>query len=91
MKLDTVELRVDRRVRESLESVPEPMASAVAEFITGPLLENPGRLGAPLRRELSAYRSVRVGEMRVVCRVADEGRLVRVVRIERRRDTSRLR
>ncbi len=34
------------------EDLPEAVAAAVIELITGPLLENPRRLGVPLRNEL---------------------------------------
>ena len=37
------------------------VAMAVGEFISGPLLDNPHRVGKPLTRELAAYHSARRG------------------------------
>ena len=38
--------------RAIAEQLPEAVAIAVIEFLTGPLLEQPHRIGTPLRREL---------------------------------------
>ena len=36
--------------------LPLAVATAVTEFLTGPLLDNPHRVGKPLTRELDGYR-----------------------------------
>jgi mRNA-degrading endonuclease RelE of RelBE toxin-antitoxin system len=69
--------------------LPLAVAAAVAGFITGPLLDNPQRLGKPLVGELSAYRSARRGAYRVVYRIDDVAHLVHVVRIDHRVDVYR--
>jgi mRNA interferase RelE/StbE len=61
-----------------LARLPERVAAAVVEFMIGPLLEGPERVGEPLRREL-------------VYRIDDETNTVRVVRIEHRADVYRQR
>jgi mRNA interferase RelE/StbE len=66
--------------------LPLAVAVAVAEFITGVLLDNPHRIGKPLLRELAGYHSARRGAYRVVYRIDDQARTVHVVRIDHRAD-----
>jgi mRNA interferase RelE/StbE len=75
-----------RAIRETL---PEAVAFAVIEFITGPLLENPRRIGAPLRGVLEDIWSARRGTYRVLYRIDDEHREVIVLRVAHRRDVYR--
>jgi mRNA interferase RelE/StbE len=62
------------------------VATAVTEFITGALLDNSHRVGKPLVRELVGYHSARRGPYRVVYRILEIERVVRVVRIDHRAD-----
>ena len=49
----TYKLRLSGAARRALaETLPEQIAVAVWEFIRGPLLENPHRVGKPLRFRL---------------------------------------
>jgi len=73
-----------RTIRESL---PEAVAFAVIDLITGPLLDNPRQTGAPLRDELEG--SARRGTYRVLYRIDDDRREVIVLRIWHRRDIFR--
>jgi mRNA-degrading endonuclease RelE of RelBE toxin-antitoxin system len=66
--------------------LPLAVAMAVGEFISGPLLDNPLRVGKPLTRELAGYHSARRGAYRVVYRVDDDACIVHVVRIDHRAD-----
>ena len=75
-----------RAIRETL---PEAVAFAVIDFITGALLDNPTRVGAPLRGELEGVWSARRGTYRVLYRIEDENREVIVLRIGHRRDIYR--
>lgn len=75
-----------RAIRETL---PEAVAFAVIDFITGPLLENPRRVGAALRNELEGVWSARRGTYRVLYRIDDERREVIVLRVGHRRDVYR--
>ena len=72
-----------RAIREKL---PEAVAFAVIDFITGPLLDNPKRVGVPLRGELEGVWSTRRGTYRVLYRVDEESRDVIVLRVGHRRD-----
>jgi mRNA interferase RelE/StbE len=69
--------------------LPLAVATAVAEFITGALLDNPHMVGKPLANELAGYHSARRGAYRVVYRIDDSARAVHVVRIDHRADVYR--
>lgn len=75
-----------RAIREAL---PEAVAFAVIDFITGPLLDNPRRVGAALRDELEGMWSARRGTYRILYRIDDERREVVVLRVAHRRDVYR--
>ena len=66
--------------------LPLAVAAAVTEFLTGPLLDNPQRVGKPLTRELSGYHSARRGAYRVIYRIDGAMRVVHVLRIDHRTD-----
>ena len=75
-----------RAIRETL---PEAVAFAVIDFITGPLRENPKRVGAPLRNELEGVWSARRGTYRILYRIDDQRREVIDLRTGHRRDIYR--
>lgn len=75
-----------RAIRETL---PESVAFAVIDFITGPLLEGPKRVGAPLRGELEGIWSARRGTYRILYRIDQENHEVIVLRVGHRRDIYR--
>jgi len=72
--------------RSIAEALPEAVATAVIEFLTGPLLEAPYRVGKELRNELAGIRSARRGTFRILYRIDDERREVVVLRVDHRRD-----
>ena len=69
--------------------LPEAVAAAVIDFITTSLLENPQRVGKPLRDDLEGIWSARRGTYRVLYRIREEPREVVVLRVDHRRDVSR--
>jgi mRNA-degrading endonuclease RelE of RelBE toxin-antitoxin system len=71
------------------KGLPLAVAAAVTEFLTGPLLANPKRLGKPLVGQLHGYHSARRGAYRVVYRIDDTAHVVHVVRIDHRADIYR--
>lgn len=73
-------------VRAVQTDLPEPVAAAVIEFMTGPLVANPRRVGKMLRRELSGVWSARRGTYRVLYRINDSAGEVVVLRIDHRSD-----
>jgi len=75
--------------RQLTEQLPEPVAFAAYEFIIGPLLENPHRVGKQLRPPLDDRHSARRGTYRVLYRIDDTRRLVTVVGVVARADAYR--
>ncbi len=71
-------------VRAVQTVLPEPVAAAVIEFMTGPLIANPRRVGKMLRRELTGVWSARRGTYRVPYRINDAAGEVVVLRIDHR-------
>ena len=86
------ELVVAPTVRRQLaEYLPESVAFAAYEFITGPLLENPHRVGKQLRPPLDDRHSARRGTYRVIYRIDDQRRRVTVVGVFSRANAYRAR
>ena len=85
------ELRATPTVRRALsESLPEAVAAAAAyEFITGPLLLDPHRVGKRLLPPMDDRFSARRGTYRVIYRIDDKARVVTVVDVAHRRDVYR--
>lgn len=76
-------------VRAVQAKLPETVAAALIEFLTGALIENPRRVGKPLRGDLSGIHSARRGTYRVLYRINDKRHEVVVVRIDHRRGVYR--
>ena len=70
--------------RHLTEDLPEAVATAAYEFITGPLLENPHRVGKQLRPPLGDRHSARRGTYRILYRIDDRARTVTVLPIGHR-------
>lgn len=69
------------------ETLPEAVAWAAKEFIAGPLIRNPRRVGKRLGRELAGLHSAHIGsDYRIIYQIDDEKCEVYVLRIERRAD-----
>jgi mRNA-degrading endonuclease RelE of RelBE toxin-antitoxin system len=75
--------------RALTDQLPEAVAAAVIEFLTTALVQQPRRVGRPLRADLAGLWSARRGTYRVLYRVHEEPAEVVVVRIEHRRDVYR--
>ena len=69
--------------------LPEKVATAAYSFITGPLLDDPHRVGKPLAPPLVPAWSARRGEYRVLYLIDDEARIVKVTAVRHRRDAYR--
>jgi mRNA interferase RelE/StbE len=75
--------------RSLADDLPSSVAFAAWEFIAGPLLQNPQRVGAPLRAPFEGYYRARRGEYRVRYRIDEAERTVVVVSVRHRRDAYR--
>ncbi|MDQ2810307.1 MAG: type II toxin-antitoxin system RelE/ParE family toxin [Actinomycetota bacterium] len=74
------------------ELLPEDVAAAAVEFVTGPLLAAPYRVGKPLRATLTGFYSARLGaRWRVVYRIDEPKRVVVVQDIQHRSNAYRRR
>lgn len=80
-------LRTTPTVKRALaESLPEAVSAAAYEFITGPLLRRPKRVGKRLLPPLDDRFSARRGTYRIIYRIDEKARKVTVVDIGHRRD-----
>ena len=77
-------LVVASSAERGLHRLPPKVASAIVEFMVGPLLENPHLMGKPLLRELSGYQAARRGVYQIIYRINEEAGTVVVVRIDHR-------
>lgn len=85
------QLVVAPAAERTLGRLTERVAAAIVEFMLGPLLDEPTRVGKPLQRDLTGYWSARRGSYRVIDRLDEERHEIRVVRIEHRSDVYRAR
>jgi mRNA interferase RelE/StbE len=75
--------------RRPVDRLPGEVAVAVLDFLLGPLLENPHRVGRALRGDLGGLHSARVGAYRVVYEISDRRRTVTVLSVDHRADVYR--
>jgi mRNA-degrading endonuclease RelE of RelBE toxin-antitoxin system len=86
----TYRLAMARSAARALDlDLPEAVASAVVEFVTGVLLENPQRVGKPLQPPLGGKRSARRGQYRIIYTIDTAAQVVTVLHISHRRDAYR--
>lgn len=76
-------------IRAVQSGLPEGIAAAVIEFLTGALVENPYRVGKQLRGDLAGIHSARRGTYCVLYRINEAQHEVVVLRIEHRRGVYR--
>lgn len=75
--------------RQVAEQLPESVAFAAYEFILGPVLDNPHRVGKQLRPPLEDRHIARRGTYRVIYRIDDVQLVVTVVGVFPRSDAYR--
>jgi mRNA interferase RelE/StbE len=75
--------------RQLAEGLPESVAAACVEFLYGPLVENPHRVGALLRKPFEGHWRARRGEYRVRYTIDAARMEVVVLDISNRRDAYR--
>ena len=77
--------------QRDLQRLPEKVVTAVAEFVYGALAANPHRVGRPLHLQLIGRHAARRGDYRVVYRIDDDQRRIRVEIVDHRSDVYRRR
>jgi len=70
--------------RKDLPKIPRNMRARLKRAVESRLLVDPILAGAPLRKDLTGYRKLRVGDYRIIYRVQEEE--IRVLIIGHRRD-----
>ena len=75
--------------RALAETLPEKVAAAAYEFITGPLLDDPHRVGKPLDPPLAPAWTARRGSYRILYYLDDDHGIVEVTTIRHRSDAYR--
>lgn len=87
---DAYHLILAPAVRRALtDLLPEAAAVAAWEFISGPLVTAPRRVGTPLRAPFDGHWVARRGEYRVRYEIHDAAHAVRILDIDHRRDACR--
>ena len=89
MTTEAWRLSIAASVERSLDRLPPKIATAMVEFMLGPLVEAPRRLGHPLQRELTGLWSARRGAYQIVYELDEADLVVNVVRIDHRADVYR--
>ena len=87
--IEPCQIQITARAARDLQRLPDKIATACVEFIFGPLVENPLRVGKPLRGELVGLHSARRGDYRVVYAIVEATRRIVIVHIDRRSDIYR--
>ena len=75
--------------RQLAEVLPASIAFAAYEFISGPLLENPHRVGKQLMSPLADRHSARRGTYRVIYRIDETKQTVTLLAVSPRSDAYR--
>ncbi len=75
--------------RRRLAKLPLAAAAALYEHLTGPVAENPYRLGKPLDAPFDEVRTTRRGDYRALYTVDDPHRTITVLAVAHRRDAYR--
>ena len=83
------DLMVAGPARRAIDRLPDKIALAVLDYLVGPLLENPQRVGKPLRGDLAGLHFAGVGAYRIVYEISEINRTVRVIYIDHRADIYR--
>jgi len=83
VKLYEVELK-ERALKALQESLPLKVVDVVLNFINGPLVENPHRLGKKLNSPFEDQWSARRGDYRVIYRIDDQRHIIFVLDIKHR-------
>lgn len=82
-------VRFTATARRDLHKLSPRIVAAVVEFAFGDLSREPGRVGNPLRRELTDIFSARRGPYRLLYRIDDAHATVSILRLDHRADVYR--
>ena len=77
--------------RRGMNRLPPSVATALFEHLTGPVAENPHRLGKQLDAPLDNLWSTRCGEYRAIYAIDENGHRINIIAAAHRRDAYRTR
>jgi mRNA interferase RelE/StbE len=80
----TYEVRLSSAAIRSLDALPPKVASAVVEFLFGPLADDPKRIGKLLTGKFGGLHSARRGDYRVLYEIDQSSKRIVVVRVAHR-------
>ena len=83
------EVEVSSAGSRSIDRLPEKVRAAVAETIFGMLTENPRRVAKPLRGEFDGLMVARRGDYRIIFRIDETQRAMKIYTVPHRRDAYR--
>ena len=81
--------RITPEAMRNIGQLPDKVRHAAMATITGPLTQNPRRLGKPLGGELEGFWSARRGDYRIIHTIMETDRVVMIHRIQNRRHVYR--
>lgn len=82
-------IRFTPAARRRLDKLPLKAAAALYEHLSGPVAENPYRLGKPLDAPFDEVLTTRRGEYRALYTIDDPKRVITVLAVAHRRDAYR--
>ncbi|MBA0124680.1 type II toxin-antitoxin system RelE/ParE family toxin [Haloechinothrix sp. YIM 98757] len=85
------EVAFTRAARRSLHKLPLTVAQALHELLTGPVADNPYRLGKQLDAPYDGVWSTRRGDYRALYTIDEAEKIVTVIAVAHRRDAYRAR
>ena len=71
-------------IREDIPAIQQPYKEQIKTAIRERLTQEPVKLGKPLRYSLFGYRSLRIGDWRVIYKIS--GSVVKIIKIGNRKD-----
>lgn len=83
------EARITPEAMRNAGRLPEKVRLAAMATISGPMTENPRRLGKPLVGELEGLWSARRGDYRIIYTISEDDKIAVIHRIQHRRDVYR--
>lgn len=83
------EARITPEAMRNVGRLPDKVKYAAMAAITGPVTENPRRLGKRLGGEFEGLWSARRGEYRIIYAISEDDKMVVIHRIQHRRDVYR--
>ena len=81
--------RITPEAMRNIGQLPDKVRHAAMATISGPMTENPRRLGKPLVGEFEGLWSARRGDYRIIYTISEDDRVVMIHRIQHRRDVYR--